>query len=123
VKSQPLHKVFLFIHSVANIKYYHFFYRFSCILQVLKENHSKSIKFQAQNKVCKNIELDKLTFGKIQFQINFEFDCYRISKSANLFSLERSKSNSILNLIAAEKRSRKNLLFLERFQNEHVFVF
>jgi hypothetical protein len=37
--------------------------------------------------------------------------------------LERSESNSILDLFAAEKRKRQNLLILERFQNEHVFVF
>jgi hypothetical protein len=37
---------------------------FSCILQVLEE---KPIKFQDYN------EVSKLTFGWIQFQINFEF--------------------------------------------------
>jgi len=49
----------------------------------------KSIKFQDYNKV------GKLTFGKIQLQINFEFKKIEVGK---------------------------NLLFLERIQNEHVSV-
>jgi hypothetical protein len=59
---------------------------FSCILQVLAE---KPIKFQDYN------EVSKLTFGWIQFQINFEFK---------------------------EREVGKNSLFLERIQNEHVSV-
>jgi hypothetical protein len=59
---------------------------FSCILQVLEE---KPIKFQDYNEVI------KLTFGWIQFQINFEFK---------------------------EREVGKNSLFLERIQNEHVSV-
>jgi hypothetical protein len=59
---------------------------FSCILQVLKE---KPIKFQDYN------EVSKLTFGWIQFQINFEFK---------------------------EREVGKNSLFSERIQNEHVSV-
>jgi hypothetical protein len=59
---------------------------FSCILQVLEE---KPIKFQDYN------EVSKLTFGLIQFQINFEFK---------------------------EREVGKNSLFLERIQNEHVSV-
>jgi hypothetical protein len=59
---------------------------FSCILQVLEE---KPIKFQDYN------EVSKLTFGWIQFQINFEFK---------------------------EREVGKNSLFLERIQNEHVSV-
>jgi hypothetical protein len=59
---------------------------FSCILQVLEE---KLIKFQDYNDVI------KLTFGWIQFQINFEFK---------------------------EREVGKNSLFLERIQNEHVSV-
>jgi hypothetical protein len=43
---------------------------FSCILQVLKE----SIKFQYYN------EVGKLTFGKIQLQINFEFKKREVGK-------------------------------------------
>jgi len=49
----------------------------------------KSIKFQDYNKV------GKLTFGKIQLQINFEFK---------------------------ERVVGKNSLFLERIQNEHVYI-
>jgi hypothetical protein len=37
--------------------------------------------------------------------------------------LERSESNEIIDLFAAKKRNRQNLLLLERFQNEHAFVF
>jgi hypothetical protein len=59
---------------------------FSYILQVLEE---KSIKFQDHNEVI------KLTFGWIQFQINFEFK---------------------------EREVGKNSLFLEIIQNEHVSV-
>jgi hypothetical protein len=59
---------------------------FSCILQVLEE---KPIKFQDYD------EVSKLTFGWIQFQINFEFK---------------------------EREVGKNSLFLERIQNEHVSV-
>jgi hypothetical protein len=59
---------------------------FSCILQVLEE---KLIKFQDYNDVI------KLTFGWIQFQINFEFK---------------------------EREVGKNSLSLERIQNEHVSV-
>jgi hypothetical protein len=59
---------------------------FSCILQVLEE---KPIKFQDYN------EVSKLTFGWIQFQINFEFK---------------------------EREVGKNSLFLERIQNEYVSV-
>jgi hypothetical protein len=59
---------------------------FSCILQVLEE---KPIKFQDHNEVI------KLTFGWIQFQINFEFK---------------------------EREVGKNSLFLEIIQNEHVSV-
>jgi len=59
---------------------------FSCILQVLEE---KPIKFQDYN------EFIKLTFGWIQFQINFEFK---------------------------EREVGKNSLFLERIQNEYVSV-
>jgi hypothetical protein len=59
---------------------------FSCILQVLEE---KPIKFQDYN------EVSKLTFGWIQFQINFEFK---------------------------EREVGKNSLSLERIQNEHVSV-
>jgi hypothetical protein len=61
-------------------------FAFSCILQVLEE---KPIKFQDYN------EVSKLTFGLIQFQINFEFK---------------------------EREVGKNSLFLERIQNEHVSV-
>jgi hypothetical protein len=50
----------------------------------------KSIKFQDYN------EVGKLTFAKIQLQINFEFK---------------------------EREVGKNSLFLERIQNEHVSVF
>jgi len=59
---------------------------FSCILQVLEE---KPIKFQDYN------EVSKLTFGWIQFQLNFEFK---------------------------EREVGKNSLFLEKIQNEHVSV-
>jgi hypothetical protein len=59
---------------------------FSCILQVLEE---KPIKFQDYN------EVSKLTFGWIQFQINFEFK---------------------------EREVGKKSLSLERIQNEHVSV-
>jgi hypothetical protein len=59
---------------------------FSSILQVLEE---KPIKFQDYN------EVSKLTFGWIQFQINFEFK---------------------------EREVGKNSLSLERIQNEHVSV-
>jgi hypothetical protein len=53
---------------------------FSCILQVLQENSSNS-------------KVGKLTFVKIQLQINFEFKKREVGK---------------------------NSLFLERIQNEHV---
>jgi len=59
---------------------------FSYILQVLEE---KPIKFQNYN------EVSKLTFGWIQFQLNFEFK---------------------------EREVGKNSLFLERIQNEHLSV-
>jgi hypothetical protein len=59
---------------------------FSCILQILEE---KPIKFQDYN------EVSKLTFGWIQFQLNFEFK---------------------------EREVGKNSLFLEKIQNEHVSV-
>jgi hypothetical protein len=55
---------------------------FSCILQVLEEN-----PFQDYN------EVGKLTFGKIQLQINFKFK---------------------------KREVNKNSLFLERIQNEYV---
>jgi hypothetical protein len=47
----------------------------------------KSLKIHqipSSEQVCKNIEVGKLTFGKIQFQINFEFVCCRKEKSAKI---------------------------------------
>jgi hypothetical protein len=54
--------------------------------------------------------------------MNSEFVCCIMEKFVESF-LEIFESNSILDLFVVEKRSRQNLLFLERFQNEHVSVF
>jgi hypothetical protein len=56
---------------------------FSCILQVLEE---KPIKFQDYN------EFIKLTFGWIQFQINFEFKEREVGKNTHLCFLEEQLS-------------------------------
>jgi hypothetical protein len=61
-------------------------FMFSCVLTGFGR---KSIKFQDYN------EVGKLTFGKIQLQINFEFKKREVGK---------------------------NSLFLERIQNEHISV-
>jgi hypothetical protein len=60
-----------------------------CVFLYLTGFGTKSIKFQDYNKV------GKLTFGKIQLQINFEFK---------------------------EREVGKNSLFLKRIQNEYVSV-
>jgi hypothetical protein len=60
-----------------------------CVLLYFTGFGRKSIKFQNYD------EVGKLSFGKIQLQINFEFK---------------------------EKEVGKNSLFLERIQNEHVSI-
>jgi hypothetical protein len=58
------------------------------------------------------------SFGRKTFKI---YQVPRLKQSLqeakiDRFILERSESNSILDLFAAEKRNRQNMLFLERFK-------